>query len=284
MKQARPSYNPFEGKTYTLFGNSESTTGYYETISHLADLVQTMCPDTMKQIEEIREFSSGKRRLKRSLKKKVTVEVERDRMAEIMQITDPVLRVYTGKVEEHLKRLPVSKIWDRRLATSREQYHLYMLEIELTNRLNRTKFLEADRKIALMPYCLQDFSVNCKSAKNGFDYQCKKCSANCFQNHAGEILKAHNIEPYIWMEGDMKQLAKYTMSQNKTFGVLGIACIPELTFGMRDCRKRNIPVVGLPLNANRCIRWFGEFFQNSVDLDELEKLVSPTALPALPSG
>ena len=194
-------------------------------------------------------------------------------MAEIIQMIDPVLQIYTEKVDEHLKRLRLSKILDRHLSTSREQYHLYMLEIELTNRLNREKFLETDRKIALMPYCLQDFSVNCKSAKNGFDFQCKKCSGNCFQNRASEILKNHNVESYIWMEGDIKQMAKYTLSQNKTFGVLGIACIPELTFGMRDCRKRNIPVVGLPLNANRCIRWFGEFFQNSVDLNELEKLL-----------
>jgi hypothetical protein len=140
--------------------------------------------------------------------------------------------------------------------------------------LNKKDFLNTDRKIALMPYCLQDFSADCKSAKNGFDYQCKRCSGNCFQNHASEVLKARNIEPYIWMEGDMKQLAKYTLSQNQTFGVLGIACIPELTFGVRDCRSKNIPVVGLPLNANRCIRWFGEFFPNSVDIDELNTLVS----------
>ena len=42
---------------------------------------------------------------------------------------------------------------------------------------------------------------------------------------------------------------------------------------MRQCRRNNIPVPGIPLNANRCIRWYGEFFQNSIDLDELEKLL-----------
>jgi hypothetical protein len=76
------------------------------------------------------------------------------------------------------------------------------------------------------------------------------------------------------MEGDIKQLAKYTLNEKKTFGVLGIACIPELIWGMRKCRKNGIPVVGVPLNANRCIRWFGKFLPNSVDLRELEKLIS----------
>jgi hypothetical protein len=165
-------------------------------------------------------------------------------------------------------------LWDRRLATTREQYHLYMLEIELTNRIFSVKFTNTDKKIALMPYCLQDFTVDCKSFKNGFDYQCKHCSVGCYQNHSSNILKTHDIEPYIWMEGNMKQLAKYTLKEKRSFGVLGIACIPELVSGMRNCRKNNIPVVGIPLNANRCVRWFGEFFPNSVDLTELEKLVT----------
>ena len=75
------------------------------------------------------------------------------------------------------------------------------------------------------------------------------------------------------MSGNMKKLAKQTLSEKKSFAVLGIACLPELINGMGVCRKNSIPVVGLPLNANRCIRWFGEFFPNSVDLGELRRLV-----------
>jgi hypothetical protein len=89
------------------------------------------------------------------------------------------------------------------------------------------------------------------------------------------LLRKHGIEPYIWMGGDFKKLAKDTLKIGKSFGVLGIACIPELTMGMRRCRKYHIPVQGIPLNANRCIRWFGEFRPNSADLDKLEKLITP---------
>jgi hypothetical protein len=270
MKLSRPAYDPVEGKTYSLFGKAASTSEYYSTIKMLADRSLELVPDKLKLISEIHEFSRSKKRLKRSLKKQDKTDI----MSVILNLTDPVLRVYTAKVEEHLKTLSVSKFFDTRLATSREQYHLYMLEIELTNRLNKSNFLHSDRKIALTPYCLQDFSAECRSARNGFDYQCRHCSGSCFQNHASEVLKSHNIEPFIWMEGDLKQLAKYTLSQNQTLGVIGIACIPELTSGMRDCRNRKIPVVGLPLNANRCRRWFGEFYPNSVDLDELNDLLS----------
>ena len=270
MKTPYPEYHRVEGKTYSLFGSSDSTTGYYKTISELADRVVSDSPDLCKTIADLQKFSLRKRRLKNILEKKSTD----DRMHRILNLIDPFLKQYTENVEGHLKTLPLTKLWDRRLATTREQYHLYMLEIELTNRMFADQFRNADRKIALLPYCLQDFSVSCKAEKTGFDYQCRHCSTKCFQNSASTILKTNNIEPYIWMGGDMKQLARYTINEKRTFGVLGIACVPELTWGMRTCRKHGIPVVGIPLNANRCKRWFGEFFPNSIDLSELKKLVS----------
>jgi hypothetical protein len=264
-----PEYTHIEGKTYTLFGNSDSTSEYYETIRDLADRISAMEPDTGELIAKLQRFSERKRSLKRALEKKR----EGSLMVDILNLTDPYLKKYTIRTEDHLKHIPVSKLWDRRLATSREQYHLYMLETELTNRLNIVKFRRAERRVALLPYCLQDFTVECKSEKAGFDYQCRHCSAGCFQNHASNILRSNDIEPYIWMSGNMKKLAKETLSEKKSFAVLGIACLPELINGMRVCRKNSIPVIGLPLNANRCIRWFGKFFPNSVDLTELRKLV-----------
>lgn len=271
MRHNLPPYKLVEGKTYTLFGKSDSTRNYYKTIHELADSIMILFPDIQETIEDLRIFSGRKRVLKRLLKNITPANPA----VEIARLVDSILKIYTENVEEHLKTIPLSKIWDRRLATSRIQYHLYMIEIELTNRLFIKEFIRADRKIALMPYCLQDFTVNCKAAKNGFDYQCRSCSGNCFENHASRILRDHGIEPYIWKEGDMKRLAGYTHKKKKSFGVLGIACIPELTWGMRNCIKNKIPVVGIPLNANRCIRWFGSFYNNSIDLDELERLLNP---------
>jgi hypothetical protein len=64
-------------------------------------------------------------------------------------------------------------------------------------------------------------------------------------------------------------------------GVLGIACIPELVSGMRMCAGAGLPVVGIPLDANRCARWWGEFYYNTVNLRQLERLLgSDTLLPS----
>lgn len=190
-----------------------------------------------------------------------------------LQLASEALSQYTQQTEEHLKQFSVKRLWDRRLSTTREQYHLYMLEIELTNRLYVAEFAGANRKIALLPYCLQDFSVNCKASLKGFDYQCNRCSAKCYENHTSGVLKKYGIEPYIWRGADIKKLAAETLRNREQMAVFGIACIPELVWGMRKCHNNHIPVRGLPLNANRCIRWFGEFFPNSVDLAELETML-----------
>jgi hypothetical protein len=262
-------YLPVEGKTYTLFGNSSVTTGYYEAVRRLADKILAGNDITM-VIDTLQKYSPQKKLLKRL----ILTGGNGTLISYCLDTIHEVLKPFTVQTNVHLNNLSFfRKIRDKRLATTEEQYHLYMLEIELINRLNRETFLRTDRKISLQPYCLQDFSVSCKAKDTGFDYQCVHCSKGCFQNHASRLLKENNIESYIWKGSGIKNALKGTKAQNKTLGILGIACIPELVAGMRKCMKYKIPVVGLPLNSNRCVRWFGEFHPNSVDLAELEKLV-----------
>lgn len=269
MNTADEHNNPIEGKTYSLFGSSDNTDGYFGTIKRLADKILEYNSDIETIIETITRYSSKKQYLR-----KISAHPQNGKLiSDWLNLINPELKQYTSKVNDHLKSLPLIKIADRRLATTREQYHLYMLEIEMTNRLFQADFNYADRKIALTPYCLQNFSVKCKAGKAGFDYQCKHCSAVCFQNKASVILNNNRVEPYIWMGGKIKELVSTTRNKGLRPGVLGIACIPELVWGMRKCRKYKIPVVGIPLNANRCIRWFGEFLPNSVNLNELRNLV-----------
>ena len=106
------------------------------------------------------------------------------------------------------------------------------------------------------------------------DLVCRQCSKNCFVRHASDSLKKYDVIPYIWMNMNLKKLAQKLSAQNRNFGVLGLACFPELVNGMSMCLKAGIPVVGIPLNANRCARWTGSFLENSVDIEALENLLS----------
>ena len=259
---------PVQGKTYNLFDKDSDADIYYHQIKKLADEQINKFGSASSLLPKIQQLSKNQRKLSQYLKKNSGIE-DSILLKELNQTFHP----YTLATEQHLKGLPFWKFRDRRLATTEPQYHLYMLEIELFNRLNKFEFLKADHKIALLPHCLRDLSKNCKSEKEGFDVVCKNCSKDCYTNDVSKILKNNNIHPYIWMRSDFKKLGKQLKLKNKTLGILGIACIPELMAGLRKCQKYSIPAVGIPLNANRCARWFGEFFPTSVNTDQLKNLL-----------
>ena len=75
------------------------------------------------------------------------------------------------------------------------------------------------------------------------------------------------------MKASLKSLRRDLREREGSLGVLGVACVPKLFQGMRLCMRLRLPVVGIPLNANRCMRWMGAFHPTSVELGELEKLV-----------
>ena len=263
-------YKAIEGKTYTLFDKSDSTYGFYEKIGELANQVLDKCDDKKSLIRIIQSYSGKKRLLVRVSSR----EEDESLISFMLHLLNNSLSGYTEKTDEHLKGLPVLKSWDRSLATSRIQYHLYMLEFELTNRLYLDEFRKTDKKIALLPHCLRDFQVECKSVPAGDDYRCRHCSKNCYQNYVSRLLESNNITPYIWKGGNIKGKSKLMSKHDSSLGILGIACLPELVRGMRKCQEYNIPAIGIPLDANRCIRWMGSFYPNSVNLEMLEKLIT----------
>ncbi len=259
------------GKTYTLFGNEPTTADYYRKISTLADRVLALEPDVLGLIRTLERGSRKKRSLKRQLR--LSRSNGNDLIHFAVTAAREVLAPHTALVNAHLKELSFLKRWDGTLFTSEEQYHLYMLLIELANRAWGEAFRKAGRKIAFLPYCLRDLSATCRSGLGELDYICKGCSKDCYVNRVSALLREARVEPYLWMNASLKSLLRELLDKEGSIGVLGVACVPELFRGMRLCMGLNIPVVGIPLNANRCIRWMGAFHPTSVDLDGLSRLV-----------
>jgi len=86
-------------------------------------------------------------------------------------------------------------------------------------------------------------------------------------------MKLRNIKAYIWREADLKKIFKLARSNGQSIGVFGVACIPELVNGLRLCAKYDVPAIGVPLDANRCIRWMGDFYPNSVNEKKILSLL-----------
>jgi hypothetical protein len=261
-------YTPVQGKTYSLFAVDDDSERYYAEIKRLADVFLRRCPDGKRLLGLIQTV--GKKPFLLGSK---TTGAD----GELVQFVRGALRqslyVYTQNVSNHLKSLPRAKRSDSTLATPEERYYLYMLEIELVNRIYREEFKRSEYKFALIAHCLRDFRPDCRSVKGDIEAVCRGCTEDCFIRLGSVLLEKYGIKPYISVEMDQERLFRRLKREHPSIGALGIACIPELAMGMRLCIRTGIPPVGIPLNANRCARWMSQAYETSFNLEQLEELL-----------
>ncbi len=259
----------FTGKTYSLYGSEIGTNQYYSTIEELTDVFLQKCPDEKRLLSQIQKASS-KRVFLRRLSGRHT---DRSLISFIKKTVRDSLSIYTKGVNRHLRNLTFSQRLDSTLRTKEEQYHLYMVEIELVNRIYKGTFKGSEYKFALLAHCLRDFRPDCRSVTGDIESICRECTEDCFINLGSVLLRKYDIHPYISVTMDLEKLFKKLKTEHPSIGALGIACIPELVNGMRLCIELDIPPVGIPLDANRCARWMKEAHESSFDLKELEDLI-----------
>ncbi|MBI5056020.1 MAG: DUF116 domain-containing protein [Nitrospirae bacterium] len=268
MTHAREE-TPFRGKTYSLFLDELGSARYYELIRQLTDRFLDRCPDEKRLLAQVRN-AAARRSFIRKLPGR---DADKHLVSFIRQTLRESLSVYTTGVRQHLKGLPLSQRFDAILRTKEEQYHLYMIEIELANRIYREAFRRSSYKFALIAHCLRDFRPDCKAGPGEYETVCRGCSRDCLVHLGSILLKKYDIHPYISVTMDLEKLFRRIKAEHKSVGALGIACVPELAMGMRMCIEMDISPVGIPLDANRCARWMKKAHETSFNLEELEKLI-----------
>jgi hypothetical protein len=256
------------GKTYSLYAGKTDTDEFYKKLSELGKKFLNYTHSDEEIISIIRKYSSRKRTLKNSKNRQDSI------IFKILSDANTSLSKYLTDIDTHLSNLSLAEKCDSTLTTSREQYLLYMLEIEIVNKTNKNKFNSSKSKFALLPHCLHDLEKECLSYHDGADYICKHCSKNCSINSVSKILQQKKVKSYIWREADLKKIFRLAKSNGESIGVFGIACIPELVNGFRLCSKYDVPAIGVPLDANRCVRWMGDFYPNSVNEKKLLSLLN----------
>jgi hypothetical protein len=260
---------PFKGKTYSLYGGGNETDRYYSTIRDLTDLFLKRCPDEKNLLHKIQRAGSNRPFKSRFLAR----GVDKPLISFVRKTLRETLPIYTTGVKEHLKTMPLRQRFDSILRTKREQYHLYMIEIELVNRIYKEAFRQSKYRFALIAHCLRDFRPDCRSVSGDIEAICRNCTKECFINIGSLLLKKYGIHPYISVTMDFETLFRKLKSEHKSVGALGIGCVPELAQGMRLCIKLGLSPVGIPLDANRCARWMKEARESSFNLRELEELI-----------
>ena len=258
------------GKTYSLYRDQDTSEQFFKDLNELTDSILKEFEIKSNLVEFLRKNSGNKRKLKKENRKNPGINL----LGSILQLTENRLSKYFTDIDTHLKNLSLSEKCGSTLATSREQYLLYMIEIELVNRLNKDKFNSAETKFAFLPHCLHDLDKDCLSASDGTDYVCKSCSIKCSINSVSKLMKLLDIKAYIWREADLKKVFKLAKSSGQYISAFGVACIPELVNGLRLCAKYDVPAIGVPLDANRCVRWMGDFYPNSVNEKKILSLLN----------
>ena len=260
---------PFIGKTYSLYSGKTGNGQYYTLIRKLINLFLQRCPDERELLRQI-QHAGGKSPLVKRLSGK---QVNKPLIAFIKSTLQESLSVYTTGVKQHLKNIPLKQKLDPIIRTKEHQYHLYMIEIELVNRIYKKAFKNSDYKFALIAHCLRDFRPECKSVSGEYESVCKGCTKDCYIHLGNILLKKYDIHPYISVSTDLDKIFEQIKSDHGNIGALGIACVPELAMGMKLCIKLGITPVGIPLDANRCARWMKKAHENSFNIKELEKLL-----------
>lgn len=268
MSENHPVYRPLQGKTYTLFGESPDTGGYYRAVRETLEGLLAECPDEKRLLLHLQKAGGGP--LLRGLSQK---GIDRGLVSTIKNTVGRRLSVYTRGVGGHLRGLSLADRFDGTLATKERQYHTYMLEVELTNRVYLGGFRAAEYRFALLAHCLRDFRPDCRAEPGDMEEVCQGCTEECFINIGSALLRRYGIRPYISVDVDQEGLFRKLKAGHPSIGALGIACVPELAQAMRLCVRCGIPPVGVPLDANRCARWMKQARENSFNIGELEALL-----------
>jgi hypothetical protein len=254
------------GKTYTLSDHEGNSGAYFRTIRELADAAVAEHGHLRVALEKVQRESDPGGLLKRLLRRGGAGGTLAGQLAE-------ALTPFMEDVEGHLASLGIQERLDPTVSANVSQYHLYMVEIELANRLNGEAFRKAPWRMALLAHCLRDTRDHCRMEYGVIEAVCTHCDDSCYVNLGSVLLEKYGVEPYISVRMDHPGLFRELKAAHPRMGVLGVACVPELVFGMRLCAKLEIPAVGVPLDMNRCGRWFDECLDSSFSLDELERLV-----------
>jgi Protein of unknown function DUF116 len=197
MSNNQKLYKSVQGKTYSLFDGQGGSEGYFAEIKRLADIFLQRGPETGKLLGLIRK--AGKRPYLLGIK---TSRAERQLLDFVRETLRQAFSIYTQKVSEHLQTLPPARRTDPTLTTTEEQYHLYMLEIELVNRIYRDQFKRAEYKFALLAHCLRDFRPACESVQGDIEAVCRGCTEDCLIHLGSVLLEKYGIKPYISVEMD----------------------------------------------------------------------------------
>lgn len=127
-----------------------------------------------------------------------------------------------------------------------------LIEVQVTNKVQREQFKKAQRKALFIPHCARAFMD--RRCMADFDpnvptYKCNGCNSNCVVNKTTAMGKERGYDVYIVPGGSC---AEKILRDHKYEGAIGIACGDELKMAIDMLKKMGIAGQGVFLTKNGC--------------------------------
>ncbi len=181
----------------------------------------------------------------------------------------PLLDKYLEDFESYMKAVSNRELdinyQNPMIHTQKSEYALYMLLIEYSNLHMKKAFDATPTKVVVLPRCLTGPNFNLlqvKRTKIGW-HRITGCNgSDCLEWKLSELGKKHNFEVFITMGNRFKEPNFLRVFQNLRkkighFGLVAVACLPELALGRTYIMEMGIPAQAVPLLFSGCEKWHG---------------------------
>jgi hypothetical protein len=183
---------------------------------------------------------------------------------------------YTTNIDDFLSTQPAKyRFREDRIFTGRTEteYFFNVFAAEIINRKLKAAFDATTEKVILLPTCMsKPLNGNCKAEKTGNRMICKGCSAQCPISKIKREMESDQVSVnLIPHSSDFSAYLKYWRDQ-KTTGLVGVACILNLLSGGQQMQNLNIPSQCVFLNFSGCKKhWDSEGIPTEINIDQLRK-------------
>jgi hypothetical protein len=200
----------------------------------------------------------------------------------------PVLERYFPEYEEYTHQLKSHSLdvnySNPMIHTRKNEYFLYMLLIEYSNQYWKPTFdkIPLQQKIIVLPRCITGPEFNMfevKRSKEGW-HRITGCKVNdCSGWKLTQLGKKFGFHVYITMGNRFKEPNFLRVFRNLhkkfgNFGLIAVACIPELAFGHTYIMEMGIPSQAVPLFYSGCAKWHGtRAIQTQFPLEHIRQLL-----------
>ncbi len=160
----------------------------------------------------------------------------------------------------------------------------YMLLIEYSNQYWRPQFNSTSKKIVLLPRCLTGEHFNLlkvKRTKIGWHKITGTTDKTLNAWQLVQTSKNEDFEVFITMGQKFKEpsfisVFKSLRKKFGNFGLIAVACIPELALGNTFTMEMSIPSHAVPLFYSGCAKWHGSSaFRTDFPLSYVLDLLNP---------